>query len=648
MFIIINNFITQAVHIIWDWPVTLLCLSIGLYLTLRFMFIQVRGLGHSIQILRGKYDEKSGKGQLNAFQALSAALSGTVGLGNIAGVAIAIAIGGPGAIFWMWVAAFFGMGIKFAESTLGAHYREIDPKTGNIYGGPMYYVVKGLGSKWKPIALFFALSFAISAFGIGGMFQANQAAAALHTYFNVPLIITGLLFLIFGGLVILGGVKRIGKVASAIVPIMCIGYLLGALTICFSNWERLPQVFMIILNDAFTGRAAAGGAFLTVLWIGLRRAVFSNEAGLGSTSMVYATVKSKHPIRLGYLALLEPFVDTILICSATAIIIILSGHYGTEMYQPIPDNTISLNGAHRIIDLNNNWQIIDTAPNETNKVQSYRDGNYVLYYKATQKNHTPITLPMLQIAEPIFDKTTGSYKENNIMADGIRFSYYRVKGNMGIKLITGNGKVIATLKLDPSQDSLVRQDLVSGENNTIIHITNYEAQNQWKSAVIHFSPQYKNVAKYTGMSMANMQLMLIPDGPEAEWYIDRIQSVSAIAGVELTCVSFDKFIKGFGSIFVTIAVLFFAFSTLITWSFYGETAIAYVLGTQTIRAYRWLFLTCACLGTMLTLNFVVNLTDLLLGLVIIPNLIVILLLSNRIADWAKQYRKQLKSQQFEK
>ena len=250
---IFADFLEKAVGIVWNFPVIGLCLFTGLFFSLRFGFIQLRAFPHAIALLRGRYDDPSEKGHITHFQALMAALSGTIGLGNIAGVAIAIAIGGPGAVLWMWIVGFFGMATKFVECTLGTYYRDEDPVTGEVRGGPMYYITKGLGPRFKPMAFFYATCIMFGAFGAGGMFQSNQAANALETYFGVSPWVTGLALALCVALVIIGGIKRIGQVASKIVPTMCIIYVLGSVYICLLNITLWPVVLKIILHDAFTG-----------------------------------------------------------------------------------------------------------------------------------------------------------------------------------------------------------------------------------------------------------------------------------------------------------------------------------------------------------------------------------------------------------
>ena len=300
----------------------------GVFLTLLMRCIQVSKFFYGIYLVTGKFDNPEDKGEITHFQALSAALSATIGTGNIAGVGTAIALGGPGAVFWMWVTAFFGMGLKYGECLLSLKYRTIH-EDGSISAGPMYYLEKGMGQKW--LGLLFAFFAAIASFGIGNMVQANSVAEPVLTYFGIPKIITGLVIgaLVFA--VIIGGIKRIGKVASRLVPFMAIFYVLGALAVIVTHIEGIPAAFGIIFHDAFTGTAATGGfagaAVAQAIRFGVARGVFSNEAGLGSAPIAHGAAKTEEPVREGLVAMLGPFIDTIVICTMTGLVIILTGAY---------------------------------------------------------------------------------------------------------------------------------------------------------------------------------------------------------------------------------------------------------------------------------------------------------------------------------
>ncbi len=310
---------------IWG-PVTIILLvGTGLFLTIRLKLVQLLRFGYAWKLVSGKYDDPNDEGDITHFQALATALSATIGTGNIAGVATAIAAGGPGAVFWMWVTALVGMATKYTSCTLAVKYRHIH-KDGSVSGGPMYFLEKGLGQKWLGgLFAFFAMT---ASFGIGNMVQANSVAEPLHEL-GIPKIATGLVMGVLVGLVILGGIKRIANVASKIVPFMSVVYVLGALTILVLNYDKVPTVFVMIIEHAFKPTAAAGGflgaTVMQTMRFGVARGLFSNEAGLGSAPIAHAAAKTKYPTREGLVAMLGPFIDTICICSMTAMVILISG-----------------------------------------------------------------------------------------------------------------------------------------------------------------------------------------------------------------------------------------------------------------------------------------------------------------------------------
>ncbi|MEO0647842.1 MAG: alanine/glycine:cation symporter family protein [Cyanobacteria bacterium J06650_10] len=315
-------------------PFIVLWLVVGaVFFTLRLKFINVRAFKHAIDVVMGKYDDDEDEGDVSHFQALSAALSGTVGIGNIAGVAIAIRLGGPGAAFWMTTAGFLGMSSKLAECTLGQKYRVIKPD-GTVGGGPMYYLSRGLSSMGMSklgsgLATMFAVFCALGSLGMGNMFQANQAFAAVSNVLpfleNVSWLF-GLVLAGIVGLVILGGIERIGAVAGILVPAMAVIYALACFWVILMNLPSLPGAIGTIISTAFNPEALAGGIVGAIV-IGFQRAAFSNEAGLGSAAIAHSAARTDEPVREGIVALLEPFIDTMFICNLTAIVIVLTGVY---------------------------------------------------------------------------------------------------------------------------------------------------------------------------------------------------------------------------------------------------------------------------------------------------------------------------------
>ncbi|MEO6222717.1 MAG: sodium:alanine symporter family protein [Vicinamibacterales bacterium] len=312
---------------VWGWPMIILLVGTGVLLTLVTGVVQVRYLGRSLAEVLGKITQKSkGDGTVSPFQAVSTALASTVGVGNIAGVATAIGIGGPGALFWLWVSGALGMCTKYAEIAIALHYREKD-STGIMRGGAMYVLKNGLGMPW--LGTVFALLTALAAFGIGNMVQANSVASALHASFGVSPSVTGIVLMAITAVVILGGIKRIGQFTEYLVPFMAILYLAGGLTIVAMHAGDIPRVLGQVFDGAFTGTAASGGfagsTIMMAMRYGIARGLFSNEAGLGSAPIVHAAAVTDHPIRQAMYGIFEVFVDTILICTTTGLVILLTG-----------------------------------------------------------------------------------------------------------------------------------------------------------------------------------------------------------------------------------------------------------------------------------------------------------------------------------
>jgi AGCS family alanine or glycine:cation symporter len=302
----------------------------GLLLTIYSRFLPFRAMGHAVQVLRGKYDDPNDPGEISHFQALATALSSTIGLGNIGGVAIAISQGGPGAVFWMWVAALLGMTTKFFTCTLAVMYREPD-ENGVPQGGPMYYIEQGLGPRWRWMAMFFSVCGMIGCLAI---FQTNQLAEIMMEAASVEGWVTGLVCTAVVSVVLLGGLKRIALVASRLVPAMCALYLVMVLTIVGMHISEVPAMFSMIVSHAFNGGAVVGGAEGIAFWVvfqtGIKRAAFSNEAGVGTAPMAHGAARTKEPVREGLVAMIGPFIDTIIVCSLTAFAIIATDVWSTD------------------------------------------------------------------------------------------------------------------------------------------------------------------------------------------------------------------------------------------------------------------------------------------------------------------------------
>lgn len=520
---------------VWDWPpqaplLAVVLLGTGLFVTLRLGFIQVKGFAHAVAIATGKYDDPNDEGDLKHYQALTTALSATVGIGNIAGVAIAIRLGGPGALFWMWVTAFFGMALKFVECTLALRYRKVHTD-GSVSGGPMYYIELGLGKKWKWMATTFAAFAVICSFGSGNMNQSNTLADAVQSRFGVPAIWTALVASIVVGMVIIGGIRRIGKVTAILAPGMAALYVGGALLVLALNIGEIPATFALIFKEAFFPSALAGGAagsfMMTLMW-GIRRGLFSNEAGQGSAPIAHATAKTKEPVREGLVASLGPFIDTLVICSMTGLVILMSGAWRDKV-----ESTLPLDGT-----------AVQIAPSSN--------------------------LPAGTVGDTV-DVVAG-------VPGRLVFEYLR-----------------ATV-----------------DDVTIVD----ESGQPW-----------------------NGRLRLTEAGVEVvDGSLPQIRGKALLTGAPLTARGFSKALPGQqGDIIVTFAVLLFAISTAISWSYYGDRATEYLMGSRWIPVYRWVYVGFFFLGAILPLEAVWTFGDVALGLMSFPNLLALVLLAGPTVKMAKEY-----------
>ncbi len=526
-------------------------LGTGIYMTFKLGFPQLRRILHGIRVTRGDYDQVEDEGDLNHFKALSTALAATVGIGNIAGVAIAIQLGGPGALFWMWITAFFGTALKYAECTLALKYRETD-SLGNTAGGPMYTIENGLGPKWRWLAVTFACFAIICSFFTGNAIQSNTLTQQLYaqigsiigsdnalmatnsiTLFDVVVaqhisimhIIIGLVCASIVGSVILGGIKRIGNFTSYLVPIMAAIYVMCALFIILTNFDKIGESFNTIFTMAFNPPSikepaigvgvGAFIAFLNTMMMGVKRGLFSSESGQGSAAIAHSTAKTPYAVREGVVALLEPYIDTIIICTLTGLVIMVtdSWHF-TQFYAEriSPDIVKALSPIVTNID----GQIIPWAK------ESYEAGSLLVTDSA-----------------------------GNIM--------------------------------------------------------------QWTA----------------NDSLANADSTFTNTGTLGD-------KLAPYDGVLLTSYGFSQGLS-FGSQMVTIAVVLFALSTAISWSFYGDRATEYLFGTRAIPIYRYCYVFMVFIGSMLTLKQVWIFGDAALAFMTFPNLIAIILLSNKLKDLSNQY-----------
>jgi AGCS family alanine or glycine:cation symporter len=326
----IEAFMSQLNNLVWGPPMLIMILGVGLFLSLGLKLMPIFKLGAGFRLMwQGRKPiGDDAEGDIPPFQALMTALSATVGTGNIAGVATAVFLGGPGALFWMWLTALVGMATKYSEAVLAVRFRETDER-GVYMGGPMYYIRNGLGKNWAWLGVLFAIFAAIAGFGIGNTVQANSVADVMEASFGAPHWVTGLVLMVLVGMVLIGGIKRIGQVASALVPLMAIFYLMAGLIVLAINAAELPAAFALVFKHAFSPIAAEGGFAGAAVWAALRfgvaRGIFSNEAGLGSAPIAHASAKTNSPVNQGMVAMLGTFIDTIIICTITGMVIITSG-----------------------------------------------------------------------------------------------------------------------------------------------------------------------------------------------------------------------------------------------------------------------------------------------------------------------------------
>jgi AGCS family alanine or glycine:cation symporter len=533
---------------VWWWPpqpwvplLAMVLLGAGLFVTVRLALIQLRGFRHAVDITLGRYDNPEDAGDLKHFQALTTALSATVGIGNIAGVALGIRLGGPGALFWMWLTAFFGMALKYVECTLAVAHRKINPD-GSVSGGPMYYIELGLGRGWKWMALLFAGCAAICSFGSGCMNQSNTLADQVQSEFGIPTVYSALVFTFLVALVIIGGIRRIGQVTSVLAPAMACLYVAGAMAILLSNLGSLPGDMALIFKQAFAPTSLVGGGvgsfMMTMMW-GIRRGLFSNEAGQGSAPIAHATAKTDKPVREGLVASLGPFIDTLVICTMTGLVIITTGAY-------------------------------------------------------KEKGLQNLELSELEVV-PVAAVTDGQLLELRAQREE--------RGATEVEVVEGRLRS-ATLFV----------------SNSVVE----EAQ---------FLDKDKH--PWSG------RLTVSPDGEMSvagEGKPPGVSGSALLTGAPLTAKAFTSGLPGrWGSLIVTVAVVLFAVSTGISWSYYGDRATEYLFGPRAIPVYRWVFLFFFFMGAILPLKSVWIFGDVALGIMSFPNLIACILLSGSVASMTREY-----------
>lgn len=511
--------------------VVIALLGTGLFLTLRLGFVQFTRLAHGVNVASGRYDDPDHPGDVSHFQALSTALSATVGIGNIAGVALAIHWGGPGALFWMWVTALLGMATKFAEVTLAQKYRIVEAGAAEtVSGGPMYYIERGLGPSWRPLALFFAVALGFTAFLTGNGVQANTLADTLRS-FGVDPWITGVVSAALVGAVILGGVQRIGKVAAVLAPAMAAIYVAAGLVVLALHIELIVPTLALVVREAFQPSAGVAGTgvgavLVTAMW-GVRRGLFSNEAGQGSAPIAHAAAKTNEPVSEGVVALLEPFIDTIIICTMTALVIVMTG-------------------ADR--------ERVPTA---------FELGSSELAWVSDAGDGPP----------------PGARHEDVIVVQA--------------GLVTTHKPV-------------------------------------WNDVVVE--TLYTDLALTQPFSGSLAPLEGIARSPEGSTH-EVLYGPAVESGAPLTMLAFERglapLVPG-GRYVVVLCVVLFAVSTAISWSYYGDRCAHYVLGTRAVLPYRVVYTGMHFLGAIAPLSLAWTIGDIALGVVIVPNLIALVLLSSQV------------------
>jgi len=528
-----------------QWFVFLL-LGTGLFFTIYLKFPQFRYLKYSLRIVRGKFDKAGDIGDTSHFQALTTALSGTVGTGNIAGVALAIHLGGPAALFWMLVTAAVGMTTKFVEVTLSHKYREI-AADGSISGGPMYYMKNRLNMKW--LAVIFAVATVLSSFGTGSLPQINSISNSMFETFGINHMLTGGILAVLLGFVIIGGIKRIAQVTSRLVPIMALFYFVGAMAVILYNYENIIPSLVAIFGDVFTGTAAVGGflggSIAFAFNRGVNRGLFSNEAGQGSAPIAHAAARAHEPVSEGLVALLEPFIDTIIICSLTGLVLLSSGVW-TEKYD-------------------NKFQESD----------------------------------MIVLSE--------KYAESN-ESDVEKLHEYLI-GKTDISLFSGS--LIVTDGVILNQPTILNSRSVAEEVKVSINNQPFSGNIEFKNGKLVSQP---------GISLSGKSLL---------------------HSAPLTTVAFTKSWFGdYGKYVVAIGLLLFAFSTAISWSYYGDRAITYLFGSSKVIYYHIIYVIGFFLASFTDTTIIWTLSGITIALMTIPNLFGILSLSKEMKNEVKLFWKE--------
>ena len=529
-----------------------LLLFTGVFFTVYLKFPQIRYFRHALKIVKGKFDKSGDEGDTSHFQALTTALSGTVGTGNIAGVALAVYLGGPAALFWMLATAAVGMTTKFVEVTLSHKYRE-KTMDGTIAGGPMYYMKNadfrffGIKLNFKWMAVLFAIATVLSSFGTGNLPQINSISNSVLATFGITRWVTGLVLAVLLSLVIIGGIKRIAQVTARLVPTMAIIYFVGALLVIFFNYENIIPSIISIFADIFTSSAASGGflgaALIFAFNKGVGRGLFSNEAGQGSAPIAHAAAKAHEPVSEGMVAILEPFIDTIIICSLTGLVLLSSGVW---------------NEKHMNVFQKADMKILGRVYDENNKDDVTRLFEYL--------NHD----------EPI-ESFTG-------------------------KLSVEEGKVLNEL--------------------SILH-----ARSIAENVIV-----FKSNTPFTGKIDVKDGVLVDPNGEF------KLEGKSLVHSAPLTTIAFTRsFIGDYGKYIVSIGLLLFAFSTAISWSYYGDRAMTFLFGSKSVIYFRIVYVSGFFVASFVDTTIIWTFSGITIALMTLPNLVGILFLRKEMKSTVKKY-----------
>ncbi|MEE4300980.1 MAG: AGCS family amino acid carrier protein [Pseudomonadales bacterium] len=530
----------------------ILLLGTGVFFTIYLGFPQIRYFRHALRVLRGRYDHDDDIGDTTHFQALATALSGTVGTGNIGGVALALHVGGPAALFWMWATAFFGMTTKFVEVLISYKYR-VEDSDGHMAGGPMYYMDRGLDMRW--LAVIFAVACVATSFGTGSMPQSNNIAQAVEATFGVDPAITGGVLAVALGLVIIGGIKRIAAVTSRLVPIMAAAYIVGGLAVVLANLENLVPSFVAVFSDAFSGSAAAGGflgaSFAYAFNRGVNRGLFSNEAGQGSAPIAHASAKGKEPVSEGFVAILEPFIDTIIICTLTGLVILSSGVWQQKFENRFQGSDISIVAG----------QWTDAEVNHVDALAAYLTG-----------------------------------------------------GDTEVVPFTGE-----------------------------IRVTDGVAANG-DFTILHARSVAENVRFLIGQERPFTGVVRVADGSIAEPDVF-LRGESLIHSAALTVEAFKRgFLGDAGEYIVAVGLMLFAFSTAISWSYYGDRSMTYLFGARSVMPYRLVYIVGFFLAAIADTTLIWQIAAITMVVMTLPNLVGLVMMRTEIrqeiTDYWRGFRKE--------